>query len=123
MPNKRGDTLSKLAQEHISMGGSPWTLIVQACPSCGYSLLTASLSERLPECSYCAMLSQPHSPPSQRSDLRLWAKTHAAAGMVQARQVLELFAECDRLRSLNEDLAERVAKQSELLSRRAEKPI
>ncbi len=33
-----------------------------------------------------------------------------------------LLAEVDRLRALNESLASRVAAQSELLSRRAEKP-
>lgn len=42
--------------------------------------------------------------------------------MVQAKRVRELLDEFDNLKRLNADLAERVFKQSDLLSKRAEKP-
>lgn len=53
--------------------------------------------------------------------LRAWANNHVVVGMVQARQTLALLEELERVRRLNEGLCERVAKQSELLSKRAER--
>lgn len=47
----------------------------------------------------------------------------AARNTTLPADVLALARECEQLRSLNEGLAERVAKQSELLSRRVEKPL
>ena len=60
--------------------------------------------------------------------LRAWATEFADANLVQAKQMLLIFAELDGLRAevansrkFAERLVERVAKQSELLSRKAEK--
>lgn len=60
--------------------------------------------------------------------LRIWADSHAAVGHVQARLVLELLAAHDdreaevvRLQQLVNGLAARVAAQSEVIRRRAEK--
>lgn len=53
--------------------------------------------------------------------LRQWAVWHHKVDLLQARWVLELLDENATLKRLNEGLAERVAKQSELLSKNAEK--
>ena len=68
-------------------------------------------------------------------ELHTWALAHESAGSVRGRQVLGLIAELERLknlvgtlefevthlRRLVAGLSDRVADQSELLSRRAEK--
>jgi hypothetical protein len=54
-------------------------------------------------------------------DLRQWAEPHAAGGHVQARRVLELLAERERLQRQIEGHVERIAAQAELLAKLAEK--
>jgi len=55
-------------------------------------------------------------------DLRTLACALAPDGLVQARQVVILLTAYDRLKLMCAALAERCARQSELLSKRAEKP-
>lgn len=57
------------------------------------------------------------------ADLKTWATAHAAAGSVQAKQVLKLLALLDARNRLIFALAERCSGQSELLSRKAEVPV
>lgn len=61
--------------------------------------------------------------PEEESDLRQWAEAFALAGHIQARRVLSLLAELDALRKQVSGHVERIAAQSELLSRRAERVI
>lgn len=53
-------------------------------------------------------------------ELRRWANEFAPIGLVQARWVLLLFDEAQRLRAQIEGHCERIAEQSELLGRKAE---
>ncbi len=57
---------------------------------------------------------------SDLAELRAWAVAHATAGSARAAQVLRLLEHCSELKQRNLSLAERVAAQSELLTRRAE---
>ena len=59
--------------------------------------------------------------PETLAELESWAKAHAPHGSVQALQVLELIAVYWLHKGLIVGLAERVAKQSDLLSKRAER--
>ena len=53
--------------------------------------------------------------------LRAWAVSHLPVNLLQARWTLEALDELETLRRLNVELMERVARQSELLSKKAEK--
>ena len=53
-------------------------------------------------------------------ELRKWAEAFAPAGLAQARQVLMLFDEVARLQTQIAGHVERIAQQSELLTRKAE---
>lgn len=59
--------------------------------------------------------------PEEERDLRQWAEAFALAGHAQASRVLLLLAELDALRKQVLGHVERIAAQSELLSRRAER--
>lgn len=52
-------------------------------------------------------------------NLRAWAEAHAPVDLVQAKAVLRLLADYERVQRLAVSLAERVAAQSELLTEKA----
>jgi hypothetical protein len=56
---------------------------------------------------------------AELSSLKMWACAHAVAGCLQARQVLDLLAAYDARGRAVLAMAERIAAQSELLSRAA----
>ena len=58
--------------------------------------------------------------PEAIADYRRRCEAFASAGCLDSKMGLWLLEEVDRLRAIVEGLAERVAKQSELLSRKAE---
>lgn len=62
--------------------------------------------------------------PMTRADLRIWAESHATGGMksLAALAVLDLFTELDAKDAALRTAAERIAGQSEALSRAAETP-
>lgn len=55
------------------------------------------------------------------AELEFWAHAHAPVGGVQAAQVLRLLDERRADKSLILGLAERIAKQSELLGKKSER--
>jgi hypothetical protein len=57
----------------------------------------------------------------EKENLKSWGEAHVPYGLVQARIALSLLQENRELRALNESLAERIAAQSELLAKKAEK--
>ena len=57
----------------------------------------------------------------EKENLQAWGEAHAPYGLVQAKIALSILQENRELKAINESLAERVAAQSELLAKKAEK--